>query len=260
MADLYECGNEPQVPKMLKSQQTSKWADNRQATNFECTLTPCDLNCGFLLTNSDVYYANQDFQTSKWADNRQATNFECTLTPCDLNCGFLLTNSDVYYANQDFQTSKWADNRQATNFECTLTPCDLNCGFLLTNSDVYYANQDFQRCLYCQPHSVIQYYLNRDLAFITDISEQLNKLNCRLQGRDQNIVDMYDAVKYFVRDRAYLLVFRTKAIRVRKIHLRTCFETVHIPATTGVTVRIAYPDFELWSRISCGGRKSTRNP
>ncbi|KAJ4446565.1 hypothetical protein ANN_13262 [Periplaneta americana] len=42
--------------------QTSKWADNRQATNFECTLTPCDLNCGFLLTNSDVYYANQDFQ------------------------------------------------------------------------------------------------------------------------------------------------------------------------------------------------------
>ncbi|KAJ4449048.1 hypothetical protein ANN_00443 [Periplaneta americana] len=40
---------------------TSKWADNRQATNFECTLTPCDLNCGFLLTNSDVYYANQDF-------------------------------------------------------------------------------------------------------------------------------------------------------------------------------------------------------
>ncbi|KAJ4426718.1 hypothetical protein ANN_26517 [Periplaneta americana] len=40
----------------------SKWADNRQATNFECTLTPCDLNCGFLLTNSDVYYANQDFR------------------------------------------------------------------------------------------------------------------------------------------------------------------------------------------------------
>ncbi|KAJ4438496.1 hypothetical protein ANN_14441 [Periplaneta americana] len=83
--------------------KTSKWADNRQATNFECTLTPCDLNCGFLLTSSDVYYTNQDFQTSKWADNRQATNFECTLTPCDLNCGFLLTNSDVYYANQDFQ-------------------------------------------------------------------------------------------------------------------------------------------------------------
>ncbi|KAJ4427683.1 hypothetical protein ANN_25332 [Periplaneta americana] len=48
--------------------QTSKWADNRQATNFECTLTPCDLNCGFLLTNSDVYYANQDFQIleKKW--------------------------------------------------------------------------------------------------------------------------------------------------------------------------------------------------
>ncbi|KAJ4428969.1 hypothetical protein ANN_25965 [Periplaneta americana] len=42
--------------------QTSKWADNRQATNFECTLTPYDLNCGFLLTNSDVYYANQDFR------------------------------------------------------------------------------------------------------------------------------------------------------------------------------------------------------
>ncbi|KAJ4450539.1 hypothetical protein ANN_01966 [Periplaneta americana] len=42
--------------------RTSKWADNRQATNFECTLTPCDLNCGFLLTNSDVYYANQDFR------------------------------------------------------------------------------------------------------------------------------------------------------------------------------------------------------
>ncbi|KAJ4434135.1 hypothetical protein ANN_16455 [Periplaneta americana] len=42
--------------------QTSEWADNRQATNFECTLTPCDLNCGFLLTNSDVYYANQDFR------------------------------------------------------------------------------------------------------------------------------------------------------------------------------------------------------
>ncbi|KAJ4434718.1 hypothetical protein ANN_23286 [Periplaneta americana] len=41
---------------------TSKWADNRQATNFECTLTPCDLNCGFLLANSDVDYANQDFR------------------------------------------------------------------------------------------------------------------------------------------------------------------------------------------------------
>ncbi|KAJ4449560.1 hypothetical protein ANN_00962 [Periplaneta americana] len=38
---------------------TSKWADNRQETNVECTLTLCDLNCGFLLTNSDVYYANQ---------------------------------------------------------------------------------------------------------------------------------------------------------------------------------------------------------
>ncbi|KAJ4438242.1 hypothetical protein ANN_14181 [Periplaneta americana] len=207
MVDLREGGNEPagslkaiccisytNIRKMAPqsySVLTSKWADNRQATNFECTLTPCDLNCGFLLTNSDVYYANQDFsdvyyanqdfrynsckvdlnnfeeklfrsRTSKWADNRQATNFECTLTPCDLNCGFLLTNSDVYYANQDFRynsckvdlnnfeeklfrsrTSKWADNRQATNFECTLTPCDLNCGFLLTNSDVYYANQDF---------------------------------------------------------------------------------------------------------------------
>ncbi|KAJ4449447.1 hypothetical protein ANN_00846 [Periplaneta americana] len=41
----------------------SKWADNRQATNFECTLTPCDFNCGFLLTNSDMYYANQDFRS-----------------------------------------------------------------------------------------------------------------------------------------------------------------------------------------------------
>ncbi|KAJ4444206.1 hypothetical protein ANN_05997 [Periplaneta americana] len=45
--------------------QTSKWADNRQATNFECTLTPCDLNCGFLLTNSDVYYTNQDFRNRR---------------------------------------------------------------------------------------------------------------------------------------------------------------------------------------------------
>ncbi|KAJ4435528.1 hypothetical protein ANN_18144, partial [Periplaneta americana] len=44
---------------------TSKWADNRQATNIECTLTLCDLNCGFLLTNSDVYYANQAFSNGK---------------------------------------------------------------------------------------------------------------------------------------------------------------------------------------------------
>ncbi|KAJ4434452.1 hypothetical protein ANN_23014 [Periplaneta americana] len=43
-------------------EETSKWADSRQATNFECTLTPCDLNCGFLLMNSDVYYVNQDFR------------------------------------------------------------------------------------------------------------------------------------------------------------------------------------------------------
>ncbi|KAJ4450649.1 hypothetical protein ANN_02078 [Periplaneta americana] len=48
--------------KRVTRNKTSKWADNRQATNFECTLTPCDLNCGFLLTNSDVYYANQDFR------------------------------------------------------------------------------------------------------------------------------------------------------------------------------------------------------
>ncbi|KAJ4445162.1 hypothetical protein ANN_06963 [Periplaneta americana] len=41
--------------------KTSKWAHNRQVTNTECTLTLCDLNCGFLLTNSDVYYANQAF-------------------------------------------------------------------------------------------------------------------------------------------------------------------------------------------------------
>ncbi|KAJ4447207.1 hypothetical protein ANN_09209 [Periplaneta americana] len=66
--------------------QTSKWADNRQATNFECTLTPCDLNCGFLLTNSDVYYANQYFSvcsitlplalesgTSRWRTEKQNT-------------------------------------------------------------------------------------------------------------------------------------------------------------------------------------------
>ncbi|KAJ4425710.1 hypothetical protein ANN_27906 [Periplaneta americana] len=52
---------------------TSKWADNRQATNFECTLTPCDLNCGFLFTNSDVYYANQDF--SNFYSNRNETPF-----------------------------------------------------------------------------------------------------------------------------------------------------------------------------------------
>ncbi|KAJ4435568.1 hypothetical protein ANN_18184 [Periplaneta americana] len=51
---------------------TSKWADNSQATNFECTLTLCDLNCGFLLTNSDVYYANQDFRaTHPYPYNRQ---------------------------------------------------------------------------------------------------------------------------------------------------------------------------------------------
>ncbi|KAJ4448589.1 hypothetical protein ANN_10608 [Periplaneta americana] len=48
--------------KFIRNTSTSKWADNRQATNFECTLTPCDLNCGFLLTNSDVYYANQDLR------------------------------------------------------------------------------------------------------------------------------------------------------------------------------------------------------
>ncbi|KAJ4436429.1 hypothetical protein ANN_19062 [Periplaneta americana] len=48
---------------MKHVRKTPKWADNRQATNFECTLTPCDLNCGFLLTNSDMYYANQDFRT-----------------------------------------------------------------------------------------------------------------------------------------------------------------------------------------------------
>ncbi|KAJ4443809.1 hypothetical protein ANN_05590 [Periplaneta americana] len=52
-------------------EQTSKWADNREATNFECTLTPCDLNCGFLLTNSDVYYANQDFQGCEVASREE---------------------------------------------------------------------------------------------------------------------------------------------------------------------------------------------
>ncbi|KAJ4434688.1 hypothetical protein ANN_23256 [Periplaneta americana] len=50
------------LPDIYRCSVTSKWADNRQATNFECTLTPCDLNCGFLLTNSDMYYANQDFR------------------------------------------------------------------------------------------------------------------------------------------------------------------------------------------------------
>ncbi|KAJ4433409.1 hypothetical protein ANN_15668 [Periplaneta americana] len=31
-----------------------KWADNRQATNLERIQTPCDLNCGFLLTNRNL--------------------------------------------------------------------------------------------------------------------------------------------------------------------------------------------------------------
>ncbi|KAJ4431637.1 hypothetical protein ANN_20236 [Periplaneta americana] len=57
--------------------KTSKWADNRQATNFECTLTPCDLNRGFLLTNSDVYYANQDF---RFSNDIRHENYRLVLT------------------------------------------------------------------------------------------------------------------------------------------------------------------------------------
>ncbi|KAJ4429405.1 hypothetical protein ANN_21562 [Periplaneta americana] len=53
--------------------------DNRQATNFECTLTPCDLNCGFLLTNSDVYYANQDFRYNSCKVD--LNNFEGKIVP-----------------------------------------------------------------------------------------------------------------------------------------------------------------------------------
>ncbi|KAJ4429870.1 hypothetical protein ANN_22074 [Periplaneta americana] len=69
--------------------ETSKWADNRQATNFECTLTPFDLNCGFLLTNSDVYYANQDFSETSAADvGDSATHFvDCMINDTSLFLG-----------------------------------------------------------------------------------------------------------------------------------------------------------------------------
>ncbi|KAJ4435398.1 hypothetical protein ANN_18013 [Periplaneta americana] len=61
--------------------KTSKWADNRQATNVECTLTLFDLNCGFLLTNSEVHYANQAFRSiliKFMRKNRK--KFNCILT------------------------------------------------------------------------------------------------------------------------------------------------------------------------------------
>ncbi|KAJ4436889.1 hypothetical protein ANN_17021 [Periplaneta americana] len=61
IAELHstEAGRESQ---QLRRPKISKWADNRQATNIESTLILCDLNCDFLLTNSDVYYANQAFR------------------------------------------------------------------------------------------------------------------------------------------------------------------------------------------------------
>ncbi|PSN40610.1 hypothetical protein C0J52_09222 [Blattella germanica] len=64
------------------------------------------------------------------------------------------------------------------------------------------------------------HWLN-DFAYLTDLSEQLNKLNSRLQGRNQNIVQMYDKIKSFVLS----LDIWMSNLKERQFHNFVCLQT-----------------------------------
>lgn len=64
------------------------------------------------------------------------------------------------------------------------------------------------------------HWLN-DFAYLTDLSEQLNKLNSRLQGRNQNIVQMYDKIKSFVLS----LDTWMSNLKERQFHNFVCLQT-----------------------------------
>ncbi|KAJ4438007.1 hypothetical protein ANN_13946 [Periplaneta americana] len=149
------------------------------------------------------YFRDFDFDlTSKWADNRQATNIECTLTLCDLNCGFLLTNSDVYYANQTF--SKNIILKCSQKFQ--------RFGNIVAKTLYSYTDVRGQRTRRSESVTAVQRAFRRKFNVTPPTKKSIYHWNKQF---DENGSLNKGEEQLFVRDRAYLLVFRTEPIRVQ---------------------------------------------